>query len=65
MNSRLKKKTGAAGQESSVSPHKGKTGMDLAIDVKHMISEQYPAMSEQDMMRLAVLLAKAGIKGQI
>ena len=60
MTVKVKKKT-----ERHKEPGTGKTGMDLALAVEHLIDEQYPEMPENDKMKLAMLLAKAGIKGQI
>ena len=40
----------------------GKTGIDVAEKIKDMIKDQYPGMPESHAMRLAVLLAKEGLK---
>jgi len=44
---------------------KQKSGIDVADAVKDMITAQYPAMSENDVTRLAVMLTKAQLKGDI
>lgn len=65
MRDQTKKKLRTAGPDKNGACNTGKTGMDLVHAVKNMIREQYPSMSEQDTMKLAVLLAKSGINGQI
>ena len=42
-----------------------KTGVDVVNAVRDMIASQYPGMNEEDATRLAVMLAKAQIKGEI
>ena len=55
-----KLKTANAGARS-----RQKSGIDVAGAVRDMIAAQYPQMSEDDTMRLAVMLAKAHLKGDI
>lgn len=39
-----------------------KTGLDVMEKIKEMIRDQYPGMSELHAEKLAVLLAKEGLK---
>lgn len=44
---------------------KRRSGIDIADAVKDMITQQYPGMDQDDAMRLAVMLTKAQLKGEI
>lgn len=59
----MKSKTGSAKKVKNAASDKN--AMDLANAVNDMIANEYPGMRKEDAMRLAVLLTKVEIKGDL